>query len=170
MYRTHPCTRRTHVQDASMCKTHTKTNYTFGVFRYYQHNENAYPCTRHTPTFDAQFWGKKMRLVHGWIRFHTPRPHRPSAPSSLHLPSRPTPLSLHQRVPRSGPADKGDIVLGEENSICLTRSMSKLSMFCEVGRKSEVWTMWPGFLSSTSPSSQQVARTPHHTHAQSKFC
>ncbi len=31
--------------------------------------EISYPCMRHTPTFGTQFWGKKVRLVHGWIRY-----------------------------------------------------------------------------------------------------
>ncbi len=27
-------------------------------------------CTRRTPTFGTQFWDKKVRLVHGWIRYY----------------------------------------------------------------------------------------------------
>ncbi len=29
----------------------------------------SYSCIRHTPTFGVQFWDKKVRFIHGWIRY-----------------------------------------------------------------------------------------------------
>ncbi len=51
------------VKDAR--KTHPKNSCCFGVFRCYKNNENSHPCMRRTPTFDAQFWGKKRVFFTG---------------------------------------------------------------------------------------------------------
>ncbi len=37
----------------------------------------SYPCIRCTPSFGSQFGDKKVRLIHGWIRYSTQMWHLP---------------------------------------------------------------------------------------------
>ncbi len=64
-YRVHPCISYTQAQDAPP---------TFAWIFWYQitlkNVEISYPFKKHTPTFGVQFWDKKVRLKHGWVRYH----------------------------------------------------------------------------------------------------
>ncbi len=49
-------------------KTHPKIWSCFLVPRFIKNTVNLYSCTRRTPSFDVQFWGKKVRLIHETVR------------------------------------------------------------------------------------------------------
>ncbi len=52
-----------------MYKTHPKIWSYFLVPRFIKNTVNSYSCIRRTPTFDVQFWGKKVRLIHETVRY-----------------------------------------------------------------------------------------------------
>ncbi len=57
------------VLDALMYKTHHKIWACFLVPRFIKNTVNSYSCIRRTPSFDVQFWGKKVRLIHEMVRY-----------------------------------------------------------------------------------------------------
>ncbi len=52
-----------------MYKTHPKIWSQFLVPRFIKNTVNSYSCIRCTPSFDIQFWGKKVRLIHETVRY-----------------------------------------------------------------------------------------------------
>ncbi len=46
--------------------THHKIWAYFLVPRFIKNTVNSYSCIRHTPSFDVQFWGKKVHLIYSY--------------------------------------------------------------------------------------------------------
>ncbi len=52
-----------------MYKTHSKIWSCFLVPRLIKNTVNSYSCIRCTPSFNVQFWGKKVRHIHETVRY-----------------------------------------------------------------------------------------------------
>ncbi len=59
-----------------MKKMHPKIWSCFLAPRFIKNTANSYSCIRRTPSFDVQFWGKKVSLIHETAQYVCKRENR----------------------------------------------------------------------------------------------